>query len=61
MTNNIEGDNFKLSREVLIATRPPVVEHSKGNRPQALRELTKVKKDKFFEYGESDSFALAQS
>ena len=37
--NIIEGDNFKLSREVLSAKRRQlVVEHGKGNKPQAARE-----------------------
>ena len=46
--NIIEGDNFKLSREVLSAKRRQlVVEHGKGNKPQAARELTEAEEDKF--------------
>ena len=51
--NVIEGDNFKLSREVLSAKRRQlVVEHGKGSKPQAARELTEAKEDKLFECGE---------
>ena len=51
--NIIEGDNFKLSREVLSAKRRQlVVEHGKGNKPQAARELTEAEEDKLFECGE---------
>jgi len=46
--NNIEGDNFKLSREVLSAkSRQLVVEHGK-TRPQATHELTEIEEDKLF-------------
>ena len=41
--NIIEGDNFKLSRQVLSA---------KGSRPQAARELTEAEEDKLFDCGE---------
>ena len=51
--NIIKGDNFKLSREVLSAKcRQLVVEHGKGNKPQAACELTEAEKDKLFECGE---------
>ena len=51
--NIIEGDGFKLSREVLTAKRRQlVVEHGKGNKPQATRELTEAEEDKLFECGE---------
>ena len=44
--NIIDGDNFKLSREVLSAKRCQfVLEHGKGNRPQAARELTEAEED----------------
>ena len=50
--NVIEGENFKLSREVLSAKRRPlVVEHGKGSKPQAARELTEAEEDKLFECG----------
>ena len=50
--NVIDGDKFKLSREVLSAKRRQlVVEHGKGNKPNATRELTEGK-DKLFECGE---------
>ena len=45
---NITEGNFKLSREVLSAKRRQlVVEHGKGNKPQAARELTEAEEDKF--------------
>ena len=51
--NIIEGNNLKLSREVLSAKRRQlVVEHGKGNKPQAARELTEAEEDKLFECGE---------
>ena len=51
--NIIDGDKFKLSREVLSAKRRQlVVEHGKGNKPNAARELTEGEKDKLFECGE---------
>ena len=51
--NIIDGDKFKLSREVLSAKRRQlVVEHGKGNKPNAARELTKGEEDKLFECGE---------
>lgn len=51
--NIIEGDGFKLSREVLTAKRRQlVVEHGKGNKPQATRELTEAEEDKLFACGE---------
>ena len=47
--NLIQGDEFKLSREVLSAKRKQlVVERGKGNRPQASREVTAVEEDKLF-------------
>ena len=49
----IDGDKFKLSREVLSAKRRQlVVEHGKGNKPNAARELTEGEEDKLFECGE---------
>ena len=54
--NIIEGDNFKLSREVLGSKRRQlVVEHGKGNRPQAARELTEAEEDRLFACGEFGS------
>ncbi|KAK2554202.1 Transcriptional regulator QRICH1 [Acropora cervicornis] len=51
--NIIDGDKFKLSREVLSAKRRQlVVEHGKGNKPNAARELTEGEEDKLFECGE---------
>ena len=51
--NIIEGDNFKLSREVLSAKRRQlVVEHGKGNKPLAAHELTEAEEDKLLECGE---------
>ena len=48
--NIIDGDNFKLSREVLSAKRRQlVVDHGKRNRPQAAHELTEAEEDKLFE------------
>ena len=56
--NIIDGDKFKLSREVLSAKRRQlVVEHGKGNKPNATRELTESEKDKLFECGESNRLA----
>ena len=56
--NIIDGDKFKLSREVLSAKRRQlVVEHGKGNKPNAARELTESEKDKLFECGESNRLA----
>ena len=53
--NLIQGDEFKLSREVLGAKRKQfVVQHGKGNRPQASRKLSKAEEDKLFEEGEFD-------
>ena len=53
IVNIIDGDNFKLSREVLSAKRRQlVVEHGKGNRPQTARELTEAEEEKIFECGE---------
>ena len=47
--NLIQGDEFKLSREVLSAKRKQlVVERGKGNRPQASREVAAVEEDKLF-------------
>ena len=51
--NIIDGDKFKLSREVSSAKRRQlVVEHGKGNKPNAARELTEAEEDKLFECGE---------
>ena len=51
--NIIDGNKFKLSRHVLSAKRPQlVVEHGKGNRPKAARDLTEGEKDKLFECSE---------
>ena len=49
--NLIQGDEFKLSREVLSAKRKQlVVEGGKGNHQQASREVTAVE-DKLFAEG----------
>ena len=51
--NIIDGDKFKFSRKVLSAKRRQlVVEHGKGNKPNAARELTEGEEDKLFECGE---------
>ena len=51
--NIIDGEKFKLSREVLSSKRRQlVVEHGKGNRPQAARELTEADEDRLFACGE---------
>ena len=51
--NIIDGEKFKLSREVLSSKRRQlVVEHGKGNRPQAARELTEADEDRLFAFGE---------
>ena len=60
----IERDKFRLSRDVLSAKqRQLVVEHGRGNRPQAARELTKAEKDRLFECDEvwSSSSTAPQS
>ena len=58
IVNIIEGDNLKLSREVLSAKREQlVVEHCKEYRPQAARELTDAEENKLFqgvEFGTSN-------
>ena len=63
--NLIQGDEFKLSREVLSAKRKQlVVERGKGNRPQASREVTAVEEDKLFaegEFGEHNPVALQRT
>ena len=63
--NLIQGDEFKLSREVLSAKREQlVVERGKGNRPQASREVTAVEEDKLFaegEFGEHNPVALQRT
>ena len=64
--NIIEVDIFKLSREVLSAKRRQlVIEHGKGNRPQAARELTEAEEDKLFaecgEFGTSNPTALQRT
>ena len=60
--NLIQGDEFKLSREVLSAKRKQlVVERGKGNHPQASREVTAVEEDKLFaegEFGEHNPVAV---
>lgn len=46
--NIIDRDNYKHSREVLSAKLCQlVVDHDKGNRPQAARELTEAEKCAF--------------
>ena len=51
--NITDGDKFKFSREVLSDKRRQlVVEHGKGNKPNAARELTEGEEDKLFECGE---------
>lgn len=51
--NLLKGDDFKLSREVLKSRKKKlVVEHGKGNRPKATRELSAVEEDKLFAAGE---------
>ena len=61
----IQGDEFKLSREVLSAKRKQlVVEGGKGSRPQASREVTAVEEDKLFaegEFGEHNPVALQRT
>ena len=63
--NFIQGDEFKLSREVLSAKRKQLfVERGKGNRPQASREVTAVEEDKLFaegEFGEHNPVALQRT
>ena len=63
--NLIQGDEFKLSREVLGAKRKQlVVQHGKGNRPQASRELSEAEEDKLFEegaFGEHNPVALQRT
>ncbi len=47
--NIIDGEKFKLSHEVLSSKRHQlVVDHGKGNRPLAARELTEADKDRRF-------------
>ena len=56
--NIIDGDKFKLSRQVLSAKRRQlVVEHGKGNKPNAATELTESEEDKLFKCGESNRLA----
>ena len=50
--NVVQGDEFKLSREVLNTKRKLVVQHGKGNPPQVSRELTGAEEDKQFEESE---------
>ena len=51
--NVIEGHKFKLLSKVLNAKRRQlVVEHGKGNKPNAARKLTEAEEDKLFDYGE---------
>lgn len=61
----IQGDEFKLSREVLCAKRKQlVVERGKGNRPRASREVSDVEEDKLFaegEFGEHNPVALQRT
>ena len=63
--NIIEGEKFKLSREVLSSKRRKlVVEHGKGNRQKAARELTEADEDKLFacgEFGISDPTVLQRT
>ena len=62
--NVIEGDTFKLSREVLGAKRRLVVDNDKGNRPQAAHELTEAEEDKLFacgEFGTSNPMVLQRT
>ena len=49
--NIIEGDGFKLSREVLTTKRRQLVENGKGNKSQAARELMEAEEDKLFACG----------
>ena len=60
-----EGDGFNLSREVLSAKRRQlVVEHCKGNEPQATRKLTEAEEDKLFpcvEFGTTNPTVLQRT
>ena len=61
----IDGGKFKLSREVLSAKRRQIfVEHGKGNKPNAVRELTEGEEDKLFgcsEFGTSNPTVLQRT
>ena len=51
--NILKRDDFKLSREVLKSRKKKlVVEHGKGDRPKATRELSAVEEEKRFAAGE---------
>ena len=63
--NLFKDEGFKTSREVLSATKKElVVQNAKGNRPQAVRELTAEEEDELFrlgEFGESSPEALQRT
>ena len=65
LANIIKGDEFKLSRAVLSARRKQlVVQHGKGNHPQASRELTEAEEDRLFqegEFGDANPVALQRT
>ena len=53
--HRIEGDKFKLCREVSSTKRRQlVVEHDKGNKPSAAHELTEAEENKLFEENWND-------